>query len=153
MCLCVWCHVPASVVLQASGEALVSCAKFLKWKELKQQVRQKNTVGIMKCLVRTISQPPPFCWGKGDAGGGVAAAAVAALQAPCSCALLQLQQDRKGVEGHLQQSLPYLEDSQASLRCEAVRFIGEPNPCVPLWALPWQEGTALKPPGTACPCR
>ncbi|XP_015705415.1 maestro heat-like repeat-containing protein family member 7 [Coturnix japonica] len=72
-------------VAQASGEALVSCAKFLKWKELKQQAQQKNTVGIMKCL---------------------------------------LQQDRKGVEGYLQQSLPYLEDSQASLRCEAVRFIG-----------------------------
>ena len=72
-------------------------------------------------------------------------AAVDTLQAPCSSALLQVQQDRKLVEGYLLQSLPYLEDSQASLRHAAVRFICEPNPCVPLWALPWQEGTALNP--------
>ncbi|XP_040512141.1 maestro heat-like repeat-containing protein family member 7 [Gallus gallus] len=72
-------------VAQASGEALVACAKFLKWKELKHQAREENTVGIRMCL---------------------------------------LQQDRRRVEGYLWQSLPYLEDSQASLRCEAVTFLG-----------------------------
>ncbi|XP_021237043.1 maestro heat-like repeat family member 5 [Numida meleagris] len=35
-----------------------------------------------------------------------------------------LQQDRSRVEGYLWQSLPYLKDSQASLRSEAVKFIG-----------------------------
>eukprot|EP00076_Gallus_gallus_P011662 XP_004949587.2 maestro heat-like repeat family member 5 isoform X4 [Gallus gallus] len=72
-------------VAQASGEALVACAKFLKWKELKHQAREENTVGIRMCL---------------------------------------LQQDRRRVEGYLWQSLPYLKDSQASLRCEAVTFLG-----------------------------
>ena len=86
------------------------------------------------------------------AGGVAPAAAGEALQAPCFSALLQLQQDRRRVEGYLWQSLPYLKDSQASLRCEAVTFLGEHNPWVLLWALPWQQGPALQPPDTPCPC-
>lgn len=69
-----------------------------------------------------------------------------ALQAPCLSALLQLHQDKMSVKGYLRQSLPYLKDSQASLRCEAVKFIGEPNRWVLLWALPWQQGAALQTP-------
>jgi len=57
------------------------------------------------------------------------------------------------VDKYLQQSLLYLRDSQAAMRQEALSFIGEPNPWVPLWALPWQQGTALQPPGTLCPCQ
>ncbi|POI25758.1 hypothetical protein CIB84_010492 [Bambusicola thoracicus] len=43
-----------------------------------------------------------------------------------------LQKDRKRVNKYLQQSLLYLTDSQAAMRQEAVLFIGEPNPWVPL---------------------
>ncbi|XP_021237182.1 uncharacterized protein LOC110390253 isoform X2 [Numida meleagris] len=71
-------------VAQASRETLVTCAKFLKWKELKRQARAENTVEIRECLV---------------------------------------QKDRKRVDEYLWQSLPYLKDSQASLRYEAVKFI------------------------------
>ncbi|XP_019466437.1 maestro heat-like repeat-containing protein family member 7, partial [Meleagris gallopavo] len=87
-------------VAQASGEALVACAKFLKWKELKQRAREEYIAAIRRCL---------------------------------------LHQDKRTVEGYLWQSLPYLKDSQTSIRCEAVTFISEPNPRVPLWALPWQQ--------------
>ncbi|XP_010724269.2 maestro heat-like repeat-containing protein family member 7 [Meleagris gallopavo] len=72
-------------VAQASGEALVACAKFLKWEELEHWAQEENTVGIRMCL---------------------------------------LHQDKMSVKGYLRQSLPYLKDSQASLRCEAVKFIG-----------------------------
>ena len=41
---------------------------------------------------------------------------------------LQLARGRRQVEDYLCQSLPYLEDSQASLREVAVRFLGEPHP-------------------------
>ncbi|POI23803.1 hypothetical protein CIB84_012449, partial [Bambusicola thoracicus] len=34
-----------------------------------------------------------------------------------------LQQDRQTVNEYLWQNLPYLENSQAPLRCEAVEFI------------------------------
>ncbi|XP_065600075.1 maestro heat-like repeat-containing protein family member 7 [Cyrtonyx montezumae] len=72
-------------VAQASREALVACAKFLKWKKLKHQAQEENTEGIQKCL---------------------------------------MQQGRRRVERYLWQSLPYLRDSQSSLRCEAIKFIG-----------------------------
>ncbi|OXB80098.1 UNVERIFIED_CONTAM: hypothetical protein H355_006930 [Colinus virginianus] len=72
-------------VAQASREALVACAKFLKWKKLKHRAREENKEGIMKCL---------------------------------------MQQGRKTAEGYLWQSLPYLRDSQSSVRCEAVKLIG-----------------------------
>ncbi|XP_068521504.1 maestro heat-like repeat-containing protein family member 7 isoform X1 [Anas acuta] len=45
-----------------------------------------------------------------------------------------LQQDRGRVEEYLQQSQPYLQATQTLLRLEAVRFIGEPSPWVPLGA-------------------
>ncbi|XP_071886067.1 maestro heat-like repeat family member 5 [Anas platyrhynchos] len=45
-----------------------------------------------------------------------------------------LQQDRGRVEEYLQQSQPYLHATQTDLRLEAVRFIGEPSPWVPLGA-------------------
>ncbi|OXB55746.1 hypothetical protein ASZ78_004229 [Callipepla squamata] len=72
-------------VAQASREALVACAKFLKWKKLKHRAREENKEGIMKCL---------------------------------------MQQGRKTAERYLWQSLPYLRDSQSSVRCEAVKLIG-----------------------------
>ncbi|KAM6334656.1 uncharacterized protein FN964_013740 [Alca torda] len=39
-----------------------------------------------------------------------------------------LVQDRRRVEEYLQHSMPYLKDAQATLREEAIRFIGEPPP-------------------------
>ena len=75
------------------------------------------------------------------------------LQASCLCVLLQLRQDRDTVNEYLWLSLPYLQNSQASLRYEAVEFIGEPNPWVPLRALPWQQGAAPQPPHTPWPCQ
>ncbi|XP_071886549.1 maestro heat-like repeat-containing protein family member 7 [Anas platyrhynchos] len=45
-----------------------------------------------------------------------------------------LQQDRGRVEEYLQQSQSYLQATQTLLRLEAVRFIGEPSPWVPLGA-------------------
>ncbi|POI21556.1 hypothetical protein CIB84_014699, partial [Bambusicola thoracicus] len=37
-------------VAEASGEALVCCAKFLKWKELKHQAKRKGKMEIKECL-------------------------------------------------------------------------------------------------------
>uniref|UniRef100_A0A8V0XY44 Maestro/Maestro-like HEAT-repeats domain-containing protein n=2 Tax=Gallus gallus TaxID=9031 RepID=A0A8V0XY44_CHICK len=72
-------------VAEASREALICCAKFLKWKELKRQAKRKGKMEIKECLLR---------------------------------------QDRDTVNEYLWLSLPYLKDSQASLRYEAVEFIG-----------------------------
>ncbi|NXJ16664.1 MROH7 protein, partial [Odontophorus gujanensis] len=72
-------------IAQASGEALIACARFLKWKKLKQQAKRKKKVDIKDCL---------------------------------------LKQGRRRVDDYLYQSVLYLRDSQASLRCEAVEFIG-----------------------------
>ena len=47
---------------------------------------------------------------------------------PIPLCSLQLQRDRRRTEQYLNQSLPYLEDAQATLRTTAVRFIGEPQP-------------------------
>lgn len=49
----------------------------------------------------------------------------------------QLQQDRDGPELQLSQSLLYVKDAQATVRLEAVRFIGEPQPP---GTLCWQPG-------------
>ena len=76
---------------------------------------------------------------KGVLAEGALPAAGDCLQASCLCVLVQLQQDRKMVNEYLQLSLPYLKDSQASLRYEAVNFIGKPSPWVPLWAQPWNH--------------
>lgn len=72
-------------VAEASGEALVRCAKFLNWKELKRQAKRKGKMEIKECLLR---------------------------------------QDRQTANEYLWLSLPYLQNSQASLRYEAVEFIG-----------------------------
>ncbi|XP_071588678.1 maestro heat-like repeat family member 5 [Heliangelus exortis] len=48
-----------------------------------------------------------------------------------------LKQDRSRVEDHVCFSLHYLWDSQAGVRMEAIRFIGEPQP---LGTLFWQPG-------------
>jgi len=47
---------------------------------------------------------------------------------PMSFCSLQLARDRRRADEYLEQSLWYLEDAQPSLRKEAVRFIGEPQP-------------------------
>ena len=47
---------------------------------------------------------------------------------PVALCSLQLGHDRSRVEEYLCQSLPYLRDTQATLRKAAVRFIGEPQP-------------------------
>ncbi|XP_031413248.1 uncharacterized protein LOC104915311 isoform X2 [Meleagris gallopavo] len=83
-------------IAEVSGETLIACAKFLKWKNLKHLAKRKKKMEIKECLV---------------------------------------QQNRQMVDEYLWQNLPYLRDSQASLRYEAVEFIGEPNLWVPLWAL------------------
>jgi len=61
---------------------------------------------------------------------------------PIPLCSLQLAQDRSRDEEYLDQSLPYLQDAQASLRDAAVRFIGEPEPPVPLLAA-CPQGTVL----------
>ncbi|XP_040512069.1 uncharacterized protein LOC101750975 isoform X2 [Gallus gallus] len=84
-------------VAEASGEALVRCAKFLRWKELKRQAKRKGKMEIKECLLR---------------------------------------QDRQTANEYLWLSLPYLQNSQASLRYEAVEFIalqplrGDAHPAV-----------------------
>ncbi len=50
---------------------------------------------------------------------------------------LQLARDRSRAEDYCRQSLPYLEDAQATLRETAVRFLGEPQPP---GSLSWQPG-------------
>eukprot|EP00076_Gallus_gallus_P035244 XP_025000782.1 uncharacterized protein HRC8L isoform X3 [Gallus gallus] len=41
-------------VAEASGEALVCCAKFLKWKELKRQAKRKGKMEIKECLPSSL---------------------------------------------------------------------------------------------------
>lgn len=50
---------------------------------------------------------------------------------------LQLQRDQSRAEEYLQQSQAYLQDPQAALRQEAVRFIGEPQPLCPSLGSGW----------------
>lgn len=58
---------------------------------------------------------------------------------------LQLQRDQSRAEEYLQQSQPYLQDPQAAVRGEAVRFIGEPQPLCPSWQWLAVPATALCP--------
>lgn len=69
---------------------------------------------------------PPGCWRRPWRG--------CASPVTLRSLSLQLQQDRGRVEEYLQQSQPYLKATQTNLRLEAVRFIGEPSPWVPLGA-------------------
>uniref|UniRef100_A0A803Y724 Maestro heat like repeat family member 7 n=1 Tax=Meleagris gallopavo TaxID=9103 RepID=A0A803Y724_MELGA len=74
-----------SSVAQAAREALVACARFLKWQKLEHQAERRNVVGITECL---------------------------------------LEQKRQMVAKNLRQSLLYLKDPQATIRQEALLFIG-----------------------------
>lgn len=49
---------------------------------------------------------------------------------------LQLMKRSSKAEEYMQQSLPYLRDSQSSVRLAAVRFIGESQPLAPFGATP-----------------
>lgn len=55
--MCLWCHLPASASPQVSAEALLACAKFLKWKQLEQLARNEDVSKIREYLVRRTSQP------------------------------------------------------------------------------------------------
>ncbi|XP_071617051.1 maestro heat-like repeat-containing protein family member 7 isoform X2 [Heliangelus exortis] len=74
-------------VAEASGKALLICAKFLGWRTLKRVIKKKKTWLIGETL---------------------------------------LKQDRSStcVEDYVCFSLHYLWDPQASVRVEAIRFIG-----------------------------
>lgn len=76
--------------------------------------------------------------GRGVLAGGSCPAGWGASVSSVPLCFLQLKQKRSRVEGYLQQSLTYLEDDQTSLRKTAVKFVGKPRPCFPVWALPWQ---------------
>lgn len=91
--------------------------------------------------------------GRGVLAGGTGPAGWGGYVSPAPLCFLQLKQKSSRVE----RCLPYLEDAQANLRQEAVKFIGEPRPRFPVWALPWQQGAALwalkpliVPPGALC---
>ncbi|XP_071588639.1 maestro heat-like repeat-containing protein family member 7 [Heliangelus exortis] len=72
-------------VAEASGKALLICAKFLGWRKLKRVIKKGKNWMIGETL---------------------------------------LKQDRSRVEDYVCFSLPYLWDSQASMRMEAIRFMG-----------------------------
>ncbi|XP_071611354.1 maestro heat-like repeat-containing protein family member 7 [Heliangelus exortis] len=73
-------------VAEASGKALLICAKFLGWRKLKRVIKKKKKTWL---IGETL-----------------------------------LKQDRSSVEDYVCFSLHYLWDSQASVRVEAIRFIG-----------------------------
>ena len=75
-----WCHLPASALLQASGEALLAAAELLKWKELKHLVQTQQTWRVGECLVSTA--PKPWAPGLSPRAWAVGSAAVPHL--PCS---------------------------------------------------------------------
>ncbi|XP_071588643.1 maestro heat-like repeat-containing protein family member 7 [Heliangelus exortis] len=95
-----WFHMSDDTqsVAEASSQALLDAAEFLKWQQLQHVVRTEQMWRIGECL---------------------------------------LLQDRTRAEDYLDQSLGYLHNAQASVRMEAIRFIGEPQP---LRTLFWQPG-------------
>ncbi len=115
--------------------------------------QEKGKNGDQGVLGKDNHTAPAHWLGKGMLAEGAAPPAGECLQASCLCVLLQLRQDRQTANEYLWLSLPYLQNSQASLRYEAVEFIGEPNPWDLLWALPWQQSAALQPPDKPCPCQ
>ena len=226
----IWCHLPASAALQASGEALLAAAELLKWKQLRHLLQTQQTWRIGECLVRTTPKPQgpgwtraaprargegcpavpplpcsspepgarscillpcpharspqglfsrplspprtqregevsaplaPLClwlslnlsptgllagrWEWPGRGRGTRGAARRAwsghLRRGCDMPIplcsLQVVQDRSRAEEYCHQSLPYLQDAQATVREAAVRFIGEPQPPGSLF---WQPG-------------
>lgn len=54
-----WRHLPLSVPLQASWEALLCAAKLLKRKHLRYLLKTAQTQRIGECLVRTSAPEPP----------------------------------------------------------------------------------------------
>lgn len=54
------------------------------------------------------------------------------MSTPCWC--LQMEKDSRRAEQYLHQSLQYLRDPQECVQDWTIRFIGEPQPRVPLWA-------------------
>lgn len=107
-----------SAVLQASREALLGVARFLRWRQLAHLAETVQTCKIGECLVRAVLHP-----GTGT-GMGPGTGPPCADPAPFP---LQLARRRSGAEEYLGQSLPYLQSLQEPLRREAVRFIGEPR--------------------------
>lgn len=49
---------------------------------------------------------------------------------------LQMKKDSSRAEQYLLQSLKYLKDPQECVRDSTIRFIGKPQPRLPLWAAP-----------------
>ncbi|XP_071588656.1 maestro heat-like repeat-containing protein family member 7 [Heliangelus exortis] len=82
-----WFHMSDDTqsVAEASSQALLDAAEFLKWQQLQHVVRTEQMWRIGECL---------------------------------------LLQDRTRAEDYLDQSLGYLHNAQASVRMEAIRFIG-----------------------------
>ncbi|KAM6228832.1 maestro heat-like repeat-containing protein family member 7 [Spheniscus humboldti] len=72
-------------VARTSGDTLLICAEFLRWRKLIYLAETHHTDLIGECL---------------------------------------LMHNRSRVEDYLCQSLPYLKDTQATLRVAAIRFIG-----------------------------
>ena len=60
-----WCHLPTSASLQASGDTLLACAEFLQWRKLSYLAKTRQTELIGECLVRTTPKP------QGRAGPGL----------------------------------------------------------------------------------
>ncbi|XP_068524937.1 uncharacterized protein [Anas acuta] len=98
-----------SAVLQASREALLGVARFLRWRQLAHLAETLQSWKISECLVRTLLHPGP--------GPGPPCAEPAPFP-------LQLARRNSAAEEYLAQSLPYLQSLQEPLRREAVRFTG-----------------------------
>ncbi|XP_068550626.1 uncharacterized protein [Anas acuta] len=103
-------------VAEASREALLGVARFLRWRQLAHLAETLQSWKIGECLVRTVLHPGP---GPGPGPGP-----------PCAEPVpfpLQLARRSSAAEEYLAQSLPYLQSLQEPLRREAVRFTGEPR--------------------------
>lgn len=127
-----WCHLPASASLQAAGRAIVQTANLLRWNDLRQLAEKGETWRIAECLVGRTLQPQA----NGDSSASWRESAI-----PVLLCFLQLRRDQSRAEEYLQESQPYLQDPQAALREEAVRFIGEPQPLSPSLGSVWWSQT------------